>query len=615
LSGRKIGDIILKEIKMKIYKIISILLVSVLLFNGCGVGNKKSFVRPYNDYDKFSQRRLLNEKLVSINVSAAEGFSWKPGINLSGYLNFKFIFTTQKNKNWDDRNINVSILKNKTTLLSLDLSKDKFIKKGANAIYIKAIGVSVQIKKDEEIRFSIRDNAGLGGDNFDLLEMMLIPKKNPNPSENKNILLITIDTLRADYLGYYRKLKGLYPDKISFSPNLDRIAEENLIFTKAYTPIGSTWPALTSIARSRMPFEHGVQGNGVQPEKSVRSLGHQLFKDRYSVSFRANAFQLNIGGFDKVRNFGRKDKKLKNSAKEFLAANYKKKFFMWLHFLGVHSGYRPSKEILSRIEPDGYTGSVTRAVGPVLTKITSGKKKVTENDIDHIRNCYAGELLQLDEWLKEIFDVMKSKKIWDNTLIIISADHGEDLYQHNKHFFHHPSIYNTTLHVPLIIKFPGSEYKGIINQNVSIMDFMPTILDYLGIETDYRMTGESLMPLIRGDEKRKNRYLFAESERNQVLSIIGDKWKYIFNPDGIVPETQYGNPYPIAVEEFYDIENDNYEKIDLMKKTLPGIYKKLKFNLMNYIKSFQLDKKKKDRKKVSEMSEEVQKELRSLGYL
>ncbi|MCK4888600.1 MAG: sulfatase, partial [Candidatus Aminicenantes bacterium] len=412
-----------------------------------------------------------------------------------------------------------------------------------------------------------------------------------------------------------RKLKELYPDKISFSPNLDRIADENLVFTNAYTPIASTWPALSSIARSRMPFEHGVQNNGDQLENEELSLGHHLFNKWYSVSYRANAFQLDIGGFDVVKSFFRKDRKLKNSAKNFLVENYKKKFFLWLHFLGVHSGYRPSKEILARIEPEEYTGNVLKAVGPVLKKITAGEKKVTEYDIEHIRNCYAGELLQLDEWLQEIFDVMKEKKIWDNTLIIISSDHGEDLYQHNNHFFHHPSIYNTSLHVPLIIKFPDSEYKGIIDQNVSIMDFMPTLLDYFEIETEYRMNGESLMPLIRGEVKGKNRYLFAESENNRILSIIGDNWKFIYNPDKVLAKTQYGNPYPIGVEEFYDLKNDRLETDDLTNGELPNIYKKFKFNLLNYIKSFQLDKKRKDRKKISELSEAVKNELKSLGYL
>ncbi len=600
---------------MKTYKILLVFLVLVVIFPGCSGKSDKSFVRSYDDFEKFSIKRFKGEKLVNINVPVKEGFEWSPGIKIAGYLTFDFILTTLKDEDWKNRKIELVIKNQNEALLTLDLDKNEFYINDSNMQFRKSIKVAIALGRDDKLTFSIKDSAGSNGDNFDLIGLIIIPKKGPDHRKNKNILLITIDTLRADYLGYYRKLKELYPDKISFSPNLDKIADENLVFTKAYTPIASTWPALSSIARSRMPFEHGVQNNGDQLKSGILSLGHHLFSEWFSVSYRANAFQLDIGGFDIVKSFFRKDKKLKNSAKSFLEKNYRKKFFLWLHFLGVHSGYRPSKRILSMIEPEEYTGNVFKAVGPVLKKITAGEKKVTEHDIDHIRNCYAGELLQIDEWIQEIFDVMKEKNIWENTLIVISADHGEDLYQHNNHFFHHPSIYNTSLHVPLIIKFPNSEYKGIIDQNVSIMDFMPTLLDYFGIETEYRMTGESLMPLIRGEAKRKNRYLFAESENNRILSITGDKWKFIYNPDGVVAKTQYGNPYPIEVEEFYDLESDRLEAADLTKGELPNIYKKLKFNLLNYIKSFQLDKKRKDRKKISELSEDVKKELRSLGYL
>lgn len=600
---------------MKINILIILLVGLSVFFTGCSGRNDESFIRPYDKYENFSIQKFRGKRVVKINAGTKDVYEWAPAKKISGFLTFEFIFNTNNGVNQSNRQMNFSIKSNENTILSLDFDNTNLREYDSHFIFRRAIKTAVSLGVNDKIRFSLQDSSPSVGDNFDLINLKLIPEKGPDHKKNKNILLITIDTLRADYLGYYRKLKGLYPDRISFSPNLDRIADDNLIFTKAYTPISSTWPALSSIAQSRMPFDHGVQRNGEQPENRDSSLGHHLFNKWYSISYRANAFQLDLGGFDVAQSFFRKDKKLKNRAKGFLVENYKKKFFLWLHFLGVHSGYRPPKNILSRIEPEEYTGSVYKAVGPVLKKITAGEKKVTEGDIEHIRNCYAGELLQLDEWLQEIFEVMKEKKIWDNTLIIISADHGEDLYQHNNHFFHHPSIYNTSLHVPLVIKFPNSEYKGVIDQNVSLMDFMPTILDYFNIETEYRMTGESLMPLIKGEVKRKNRYLFAETETNKIMSIIDDNWKFIYNPSNIAPKTQYGNPYPIGVEEFYNLKDDRLESNNIFPDGLPNIYKKLKYNLFNYINTFQLDKKKKTRKKVSEMSEEVKKELRTLGYL
>ncbi|MCK5222632.1 MAG: sulfatase-like hydrolase/transferase, partial [Candidatus Aminicenantes bacterium] len=375
---------------MKTYKILLVFFALSIIFAGCSGGSEKSFTRPFDDFEGFSVKRFKGEKLVNINVPVKDGFEWVPGSKITGYLTFDLVFTTRKDKNWKKREINLTIKIQDDLILALDLDKNAFFKEDSNLKFRKSIKAAVSLGNSDKLSFSIKDSGGSNGDNFDLISLVIVPDKGPDHKKNKNILLITIDTLRADYLGYYRKLKELYPDKISFSPNLDRIAEENLIFTNAYTPIASTWPALSSIARSRMPFEHGVQNNGDQLEKEESSLGHHLFNEWFSVSYRANAFQLDIGGFDVVKSFFRKDKKLKNSAKVFLVENYKKKFFLWLHFLGVHSGYRPSKEILARIEPEEYTGNVHKAVGPVLKKITAGERKVTEYDIEHIRNCYAG---------------------------------------------------------------------------------------------------------------------------------------------------------------------------------------------------------------------------------
>jgi len=600
---------------MKPTKPIIVILSVVISLAGCSGGDKSELYRPYQEFQKYTVKRFKGEKLTGINVDAAKDFRWNPGVKGKGVLRFRFQFTTEDVENRTQRKIRFKTESGRQTFLDIQLDKDQFVLKGDRLLFRKDVNIPVSLKKGETLTFCMEDTGGTQGDTFDLINLHLVPDRGDEYKKHRNVLLITIDTLRADYLGYFRKLKGLFPEKISFSPVLDQLAGENLVFTSAYTPISSTWPALTSIARSRMPHEHGIQFNGDEQYEMGTSLGHLLFKERYSVSFRANAFQLEIGGFDEVRSFFRKDKKLKESAKQFLSRNYNRKFFMWLHFLGVHAGYRPPKDILKKIEPDGYTGNVQKAVGPVLKKITAGEKKVTPEDIEHIRNCYAGELIQIDAWIGEIFDVMKERGIWENTLVIVSADHGEDLYDHNRHFFHHPSIYNTSLHVPLIMKFPGSEFAGTIDENVSIMDFMPTILDFLGVETEYRMSGESLMPLIRGDRKRKNRVLIAESEKNKIMAVIGDQWKMIYNPESIVAKTQYGNSYFIDTEEFYNIDEDRLEQVNLLKKETPNIYKKMKYTLLNYIKTFQLDKEKRARKKVSEMSEEVKKELRSLGYL
>ena len=227
-----IGDIIFKETKMKIYKILLVLFALSVIFTGCSGGSEKSFTRPFNDFGEFSVKRFKGEKLVNINVPVTEGFEWLPGSKITGYLTFDFIFTTQKDKSWNKRKINLTIKIQNDLILALDLDKNVFYRDGSNLQFRKSIKAAVSLGNSDKLSFSVKDSGGLDGDNFDLISLVIVPDRGPDHRKNKNILLITIDTLRADYLGYYRKLKELYPDKISFSPNLDRIAEENLIFSK-----------------------------------------------------------------------------------------------------------------------------------------------------------------------------------------------------------------------------------------------------------------------------------------------------------------------------------------------------------------------------------------------
>ncbi len=300
-----------------------------------------------------------------------------------------------------------------------------------------------------------------------------------------NVLLITLDTTRADALSCYRQ------GPLVTSPILDRLADQSILFEYCLSPVPMTLPGHASILTGLYPRSHGARYNGyfVLSEEtecwaevmrragyrtaafisafvldSIYNLdqGFELYSDEYTIS-RSDALAM-----VKQPASERRAEETTRDAERWLTAHGKEPFFVWLHYFDPHFKYDP---------PAPYN----KMFGMMGTPL------------------YFGEIAYVDNSIGRLLDKLKQLGVYQRTLIVVSADHGEGLNQHGEltHSFY---IYDTTLHVPLIIHLPGQSRGVRIGGLVRLMDIMPTVLDYLDLPSPGDLDGRSLMPLIKGKE-------------------------------------------------------------------------------------------------------------------
>jgi arylsulfatase A-like enzyme/tetratricopeptide (TPR) repeat protein len=303
-----------------------------------------------------------------------------------------------------------------------------------------------------------------------------------------NVLLVTIDTLRADRL-------GAYGSKRLLTPNLDELAARSSVFARAYAHTTTTLPSHTNILLGLTPPYHGVHDNlnfVVRPE--FVTLAEHLGGQGYATG----AF---IGGFPLVSHFGLDQgfsvyddsfgtKAAKDRAADFTAGERpaaevwasarrwlrgrSSPWFLWVHFYDPHEPYAPPE--------------------PYRTRFA--------------RSPYDGEVAYADAVFGDILKELRDRGLEGTTLVVCVGDHGESLGEHNE-TSHGFEAYNTTLWIPLIVYVPGLAPR-VIGQNVSHIDLFPTVCDVVGIDRPKQLQGRSLLPLMRG-QKLPDRPVYFES--------------------------------------------------------------------------------------------------------
>jgi arylsulfatase A-like enzyme len=196
---------------------------------------------------------------------------------------------------------------------------------------------------------------------------------------------------------------------------------------------------------------------------------------------------------------------INDAAIRWLHNNTHSPFFMFIHYYDNHWDYLPPAPYSERYDPD-YDGPID---GTLIAREPLFSNPPSERDIQHIIALYDGELRQTDKDLGEFLNALKDTGLSDNSIIIIMGDHGEQFYEHG-HTSHH-GIYDELIHVPLAVSIPGEPAKGnTIDSLVSQVDILPTILDYLKIPIPRQFQGKSIRPLIEGQVKAVNEFVFAE---------------------------------------------------------------------------------------------------------
>jgi choline-sulfatase len=474
---------------------------------------------------------------------------------------------------------------------------------------------AVEVPAAAQVEFAALPETTSNWDGFDA--GMTVPSletaaSGPGPS---NVLIISVDALRSDFLGIYRTLAGRPPEQ-SFSPELDRLAESAVVFLNARTTQSATWPALSSLHLSEYTREHGVTRNREFLGTSGDSIATMLRGRGYdTLELAANGDALNIPGFEVKRRFA-SDNGLINFARKKIAGKSAAPFFHWYHLWGVHDPYAPPEWVMNKLE----SGNPDYRYQLYSTdEMMRGRAPVGLREVEAVRRLYGGALFNVDFLLKALFDDLKQAGLWDETMIIVTADHGEELYDHNAYFYHNPSLYDSAVKIPLLIKFPRQRTQRVIEENVSLIDIFPTFLDYFcGPPAPGRFSGISLLELLRGRRGPfRERILMVETEDSRVVAAIRGHYKLIYNPQGLLPHNRLGLPFPIETLEFYDLQSDPGETHNLSGSGHAAL-RPLLVAADLFLRADQGRKKEPGRGKVEitdEQRKEAEDRLRSLGYI
>jgi arylsulfatase A-like enzyme len=393
------------------------------------------------------------------------------------------------------------------------------------------------------------------------------------PKPRLNVLLITIDALRADHLGVYG-----YPR--ATSPNIDRLASQSVLFRRAVSQWPLTSPSFAAMMSSTYGHTNGLMRTTAQRMPDRPLMLAELLKDA-GYSTWAAVGNVNLArvfnfdqGFDTYRELWRADDEQKTERTTDVGldllkrASAEKPFFLWLHFFDPHARYLPPKPFDRMFVGDRDFDGSWRVplhtdgtdLGGISSKVNLGK----EDRVAYYVAQYDAEIRYVDEQVGILLKALESRGLAGNTLVVLTADHGESLGDHNYFFEHGRFPYDDCVHVPLIVRVPGSSRAGdAVRSPVQLIDIVPTILDLAGLPPDPQAEGKSLRPLLRGERPKGDTWDYAFTESGFALdyqrSITSERYKLVYVPDAGNRRIMNGREL-----ELYDLEADPRETKNLI---------------------------------------------------
>lgn len=355
------------------------------------------------------------------------------------------------------------------------------------------------------------------------------PRPAPAGPTSPNILLVSIDSLRSDHLHCYG-----YPRETS--PTIDQLAAEGVLFTTVAAPTSWTLPSHVTLLTALAPEEHQVVHNWARLAPEALTLAEVLQGAGYSTAgFVSGVYvEASYGFFQGFDHFedqlafpGTKldgyegtttSPGLRRLVREWLRRwndeGRQRPFFVFLHMFDVHYDYNQPPPYDSTFDSD-YRGKVT-SEDFIHSELIH--KDMDSRDLQHIISLYDGAILYTDHHLGEILEVLRSLGELDKTLIVVTADHGDEFFEHGEKG-HHRALYDESILVPLVMRFPAKIPVGRrIKQQVRLMDVAPTILSLAGFPKPHGFGGaeagipyddQDLTPLILGDPASNPKPLVA----------------------------------------------------------------------------------------------------------
>ncbi len=371
------------------------------------------------------------------------------------------------------------------------------------------------------------------------LPLATCQREGESPLRCCNVVLINIDTLRADHLGAY----GYFRDT---SPTIDRLAREGAVFSQALAASSYTRESVAALFTGRYPSCIGALGWDAHPPPGVPTLAPTFRRAGYFTAFLSLTTMLThpafSDGFERVEHLtdqwglSRAGPRLAERGLELWAqVPREKKRFFYLHFLDPHGPYDPPPEVLERFAPpvSEQVLDLYRDLRPRLPELVAEGFGRRDARFRELVRRYDAEIAHTDDSVRLFLQGLADRGDLDRTLVVVTADHGEEFLEHG--FVEHAwTLYQEVLHVPLVFWRPGLVPPGRYSGWVSGVDVAPTLLAMLGFPPAPRSDG---IPLLRASApgaplaaEVPERPVFAElwiGERNVARSVVERGWKYV----------------------------------------------------------------------------------------
>lgn len=327
-----------------------------------------------------------------------------------------------------------------------------------------------------------------------------------------NVVFIILDAARAQNFGCYGYARAT-------TPNIDAMAKEGVVFENAFTPVVYTLAAMSSVWTSQYADRHEDAAFGAPLSRNKLTLAELLSGQQiHSAGFVTNAMAGKGKGLDRgFLEFREVDREVGSAADSFrqvlpgwIKANRDKRFFAYVHFKEPHCPYDPPPPFHTRFGPDAPIPKASRAcpdlggevrAGDIFKAANRGTRRLTPEEQEHLVRLYDGNLAFADQEVGKIREWLLSEGLWDKTMVIIAADHGEGLYEHGW-IGHNVQVYEESIRIPLIVRLPGAKAAPRVSGLVDLLDIAPTVADAFGVlgkggsQDSFR--GRSLFPLMAG---------------------------------------------------------------------------------------------------------------------
>ncbi|MHC4234635.1 MAG: sulfatase [Planctomycetota bacterium] len=447
-----------------------------------------------------------------------------------------------------------------------------------------------------------------------------------------NVVIFLIDTLRADRLGAYG-----YPK--ATSPQMDALATRGVVFEQCHAAAPWTLPSVASLLTSTFPCEHGVLLDRQKIGEALEPLAERLKRAGYATaSFYANGYAGPMTGLDRGY-----DKCQRSSATdgtlvgEWLDSLGDQPFFVYIHNIEPHNPYNAPDRLVRHfgkvsvetkkavwqhyLQYRKLTRADYDAKWPIGTSDNTAEQDRVMQQIaelqEEVNVLYDAAIRQADEHVGSVVRALRQRGLLRETLFMILSDHGEELADHGG-WQHDQSVYEELVRVPLIVRFPEARFAGRrISEVVTLVDVLPTILDYLGRgDLASGSRGRSLIPLIHGESlvgpdelvgtsmriNRKKYYRPYQETRGDVNLVVRQaNWKGIWNLE-------------IPSLELYDLSGDPGERSNLAEDQ-PDLAAAMQQRAQAWFEACELAAAQPTPADREEMDEEDLESLRSLGYV